>query len=1012
MKKQNLWIAFLLLGCYLQTNAQQLLLPNGSFENDFSSYALNFSHTIPNAFKDGKVTNWNASPVNTSGSPFMLLGNNGNYAFGRAFAACNANTGIFTDYSFQMGRTYKISFYVNVDFGSKSMMVKAATGLVNGFIGVNGSMPNVPNEVIYQNNNLDVLPITNVFGAVEYSKVTINYTPTANYSQLWICGGNVGSGVLLDYVEIDKCPAPNRNIVECPTSFAAKNEAGVYQNTNLSGTIDAAGGIVRFSGTYNVKNHLTLTNGTFKVEPGTILYVDGPSCSPYFGNYTPPFGSLTIPVRTDDTPLSCSPGIVSIQLKNATLDIYDGTITAKCKMRWSGVALMDNLSKVVLNSTSSDPACYSTISQSVVGIYSLTGAPTINVNKGNFENNKYGIYLNGGLPATGSTISNSIFVADAQKMYKTIPNFGYTGSLVPAGTEYPDAHITLRNGNYSNAPINNNTLSTAIRGVEANNASHKITANTFQSIYMYDYLNYAEVIGASSVDFYAGSNTTSSNYLFQNNTIQLPSNWPATPQLPTTNKTSYGIFNTMRANAFNNVIIGADNVSFNLLTRIGVYNASPFSGRYWDNSLSNLHQGMRLKTFNNGTAELLRNNFVSNLDAIRIANAGATSSLVTTSCNSFTNPAARAGTAAIRVEEQAFLNSLQNSGGGNTYPNANAFSGMARPIEFLGQNSSYASFNYLRSTSAMENPSPINSQISSTDGPSSKPFLVSSYAGGCTGTTGAKRVGIAEEVAVTEGEAKEMLNQIRFKYVNAQDQNQYLRKVIAYYGVANKMGDLYTWQKPMNRFNKRAANTLGLFLMDYFRADGKETEAQAVANALLVTNADSKEIAARVKYFNLPQPTAKNKTARTGDATDERDEVLKELAYSGTSVADLACMLLRLNTTNADCPEPDTTASNARSGNLDPEDMEEEVSTDTYLGNCLPNPAKDETVIYFYVPEEASKGILHINNAASGAFIKEYTVTGKDYITLNLNDFASGVYTYTLQVNDIPVATKKLVVVK
>jgi hypothetical protein len=417
---------------------------------------------------------------------------------------------------------------------------------------------------------------------------------------------------------------------------------------------------------------------------------------------------------------------------------------------------------------------------------------------------------------------------------------------------------------------------------------------------------------------------------------------------------------------------------------------------------------MRLKTFNNGRAELLRNNFVNNLDAISIANAGATSSMVTTTCNSFTNPAARANTAAIRVKEQAFLNSLQNSGGGNIFPNSNAFSGMAKPIEFVGTNSSYAAFNYLRSTSAMENPS--GPHIVSTTG--SKQFLPSSYAGSCGGTTGAKRLGIADEVAVSEGEVKEMLNQIRFKYVNAQDQNQYLRKVIAYYGVANKMGDLYTWQKPMNRFNKKAANTLGLFLMDYFRAEGKETEAQAVAAALLATNTDSREIAARVKYFNLPQPTAKSRTTRTSDATEERDEVLKELVYSGTSVADLACMLLRLNTTNADCPEPDTAASNARRGSADPEETEDEVSTNTYLGNCLPNPAKDETVIYFYVPEEASKGILRINNATSGELMKEYTVSGKDYITLNLADFASGVYTYTLQVNDIPVATKKLVVVK
>jgi hypothetical protein len=490
----------------------------------------------------------------------LALGNNNQYAFGRCFVACEKNTGIFTNYTFQEGKAYKISFYVNLDFGSTSMVLKATNGLVNGFISVNGSMPNVANEIIYQNNNLETLPITLSNGGWNYSKVTINYIPTNNYSQLWICGGSVGNGVTFDYVEIEVEKCPHRDIIECPTTFAAKNEPGIYQNTNLNGTIDAEGGVIRFSGTYNVKSHLTLTNGTFKLESGTIIYVDGSSCEQYFGNYTQPFvstifGSTGISVKVDDTPQYCAGSVISIQLKNATLDINDATITAKCKMRWSGVALMDNLSKVILNSTSNQSACYSSISQSIVGIYSLQGAPSININKGNFENNIYGIYLNGGLTSTGSAISNSVFVANPQKMYRTIiGNSTPPNPLVPLGTEYPKVHITLNNGNYSNASINNNNITNALRGIEANNASHKITGNQFNNIFMYNYLNFAVVNGASSTDFYAGSNTSSANYLFENNTIQLPLLWPATPQLPTTNKTSYGIFNTMRANTFKNVI--------------------------------------------------------------------------------------------------------------------------------------------------------------------------------------------------------------------------------------------------------------------------------------------------------------------------------------------------------------------------------------------------------------------------------------------------------------------------
>ncbi len=793
-----------------------------------------------------------------------------------------------------------------------------------------------------------------------------------------------------------------------PTTFYINPDAtqGIGPILDIANTVSIKtsdyGGTITLSGVYKIIGNVYFYGGNVIVKPGTQFFF-----------YPSPTSTKPIEWRDSRETEGMFISIDGSISDGGKLSINSATFTNGTNTAWGGI-YVGAYSELEIKGD----VCNTQISNSFYGIkfYDEPISKKYFIDRCSFVNNINTSIIMWGHSINNSYIKKSLFLSK----YGQLKNSIKYGIVSNNSNKITDTHLRMLNAYgtyiYPNNPktpalIEDCYFESSINGILAENHSHKIQRNTFKDIASIAYLNYSNnnTDGNSAPDYNAGLNTLSANYLFQNNSIQLPSNWPATPQLPTTNKTSYGIFNTMRANSLNNVITGADNASFNLLTRIGIYNASPFSTWYSGNALTNLHQGMRLKTFNNGTAKIENNNFVGNLDALRIANAGATSSMVTTLCNSFTNPAARAGTAAIRVEEQAFLNSLQNSGGGNIYPNANAFSGMAKPIEFLGQNTNYTGFNYLRSTSAMENPSGF--QIHSTTQPP-RFFTASSYAGGCTGTTGAKRVGIADEVTVSEGEAKEMLNQIRFKYVNAQDQNQYLRKVIAYYGIANKMGDLYTWQKPMNRFNKRAANTLGLFLMDYFRAEGKETEAQAVANALLTTNADSKEIAARVKYFNLPQPTAKNKTARTGDATEERDEVLKELAYSGTSVADLACMLLRLNISNADCPEPDTTASNARSGSLDPEDTEDEVSTDTYLGNCLPNPAKDETVIYFYVPEEASKGVLKINSAATGAFIKEYTVSGKDYITLNLANFASGVYTYTLQVNDIPVATKKLVVVK
>jgi len=85
---------------------------------------------------------------------------------------------------------------------------------------------------------------------------------------------------------------------------------------------------------------------------------------------------------------------------------------------------------------------------------------------------------------------------------------------------------------------------------------------------------------------------------------------------------------------------------------------------------------------------------------------------------------------------------------------------------------------------------------------------------------------------------------------------------------------------------------------------------------------------------------------------------------------------------------------------------------DSYLGYCFPNPVKEETVIYFYIPEEAGKGVLRISNTSTGAVVKEFVVSGKDYMNFSVADLAPGVYGYTLYVREVPVATKKLVVVK
>lgn len=82
-----------------------------------------------------------------------------------------------------------------------------------------------------------------------------------------------------------------------------------------------------------------------------------------------------------------------------------------------------------------------------------------------------------------------------------------------------------------------------------------------------------------------------------------------------------------------------------------------------------------------------------------------------------------------------------------------------------------------------------------------------------------------------------------------------------------------------------------------------------------------------------------------------------------------------------------------------------------YLAQNMPNPIKEYTEIKFFIPNEANKAFLTIQNL-SGQLIKRIDITenGSGYIDLNLVDLPSGLYSYKLNVDGITVDTKKMIV--
>jgi hypothetical protein len=83
------------------------------------------------------------------------------------------------------------------------------------------------------------------------------------------------------------------------------------------------------------------------------------------------------------------------------------------------------------------------------------------------------------------------------------------------------------------------------------------------------------------------------------------------------------------------------------------------------------------------------------------------------------------------------------------------------------------------------------------------------------------------------------------------------------------------------------------------------------------------------------------------------------------------------------------------------------------LGQSYPNPTTSETTIPFSLPKNSKAATICINEVVTGRQVKSYKLRPEETrLKVDLNDLSSGMYTYTLQIEGKPVATKKIVVIR
>jgi len=88
------------------------------------------------------------------------------------------------------------------------------------------------------------------------------------------------------------------------------------------------------------------------------------------------------------------------------------------------------------------------------------------------------------------------------------------------------------------------------------------------------------------------------------------------------------------------------------------------------------------------------------------------------------------------------------------------------------------------------------------------------------------------------------------------------------------------------------------------------------------------------------------------------------------------------------------------------------TSSTGYLKQNAPNPFNNNTVISYYIPDNAGYAQIKITDV-KGSVVKTFNATkGEGQINIKNGELAAGNYNYTLYVNNKTVDTKQMVLLK
>ncbi|RTQ53573.1 hypothetical protein EJV47_02190 [Hymenobacter gummosus] len=741
---------------------------------------------------------------------------------------------------------------------------------------------------------------------------TINYTLTVT-----INGQSFTDVVTVNGSGVCPCNHPYTHQGGPANSYqAAQHNAGnqpyeigvAGQVTTIDISQSPYNGQVIFDGTYHVLGPVKFENGEAVLRQGTTFYFDADQ----------PPSALLQP--------SCHSAIGINEYasrlyagKESTLRLEGATLTSTCEQLWGGVTLISG-GKLHLMPVSAQQSKRNEISHAYVGVLvegycSDAAQPEYYVHDTDIFNCRFGLFdVVRTQVVPGEGVQGCLFSSNPATMlapFRPNANGGY----------YTETGIMLDGPGTSGLQLQYNTFDNLVKGAQVSGNGTTLRNNTFTRCYFF----------GVGVGAYLNGLTYSRQVTVRNNTITVPNDYFNANQINDSDVVAGIVLNEYSPTpitVFRNTISGAgSSPTATGKQQAGVISYNVDQVTIQGNAVGNLDHGLELQNVGGyacmacpsspiiGTV-VADNTLTGNSYGVYLkGNPQYAYVIPQIACNTLNNSSLSGINYGIFLASQTYLPDL----GSNGYRNANLFVnalGTSPVWNEGGGSTTYWGYNGENTSNSGAGPGSLLSL--NLIAPPNQVCNNRDY------TAGLNRNGVTAQMVV------DWQQQILRRQGPARERWQLEQEVLRYYHNGGRQAALETFVRTLPLFNDSAFYRLSFYLLDHYQRTGQAAARQSLRTYVLLYGSADAEVVQTLAYAEAMQRLAQ---ARRGlSAADSL--LLTQVAQSGGSLADAACMTLRLFHPGLRCG----------GGTLPPSLRAGSVATPARprISGLYPNPAADQ----------------------------------------------------------------------